>query len=106
MCAVWVGVYNAVQLGGAWFIMLFNWEGVVAPVFYLEEEALSLSLTPFQAAHENKGWQEKIHKVVKTSYSPKVEFKIKIESQCWVPLLSSLILFPFVSSLIMTINKQ
>lgn len=55
VCAVWVGVYNAVQLGGAWFIMLFNWEGVVAPVFYLEEEALSLSLTPFQAAHENKG---------------------------------------------------
>lgn len=54
----------------------------------------------------DKGWQEKIHKVVKTSYSPKVEFKIKIESQCWVPLLSSLILFPFVSSLIMTINKQ
>lgn len=39
MCAVWVGVYNAVQLGGAWFIMLFNWEGVVAPVFYLKEEA-------------------------------------------------------------------
>lgn len=31
MCAVWVGVYNAVQLGGAWFIMLFNnkhtWRG-------------------------------------------------------------------------------
>lgn len=57
MCAVWVGVYNAVQLGGAWFIMLFNWEGVVAPVFYLEEEALSLSLTPFHESGKKLRFQ-------------------------------------------------